>query len=176
MSNSEVHTESQTEPFIWTTELDWSSSVNHVQLLSYSKYSLLVLPVVGIEPATSRWFHSNAFQPNALCTVPCVPAGYISWNVGIITIKMRSIVLNILSNNNYQASLQKFKQMNYFCLLVMKKSTEQNIWTPCKSTQLYKKKQKKTAIFFLLFLVWGVAMAFVVNMWNCVNVVNELEF
>ena len=41
--------------------LDCSNSVNHdwLQVLSYSKYSWLFLPVVGIEPATSRWFHSE---------------------------------------------------------------------------------------------------------------------
>ena len=41
-----------------------SNSVDHdrVQMLSYSKYSLLVLLVVGIEPATSRWFYSEAFS------------------------------------------------------------------------------------------------------------------
>ena len=44
--------------------VDCSNSVNHywVQVMSYSKYSLLFLPVVGIEPATSRWFHSEAFS------------------------------------------------------------------------------------------------------------------
>ena len=39
--------------------MDCSNSINHnkVQVLSYSKYSLLCLPVVRIEPVTSRWFH-----------------------------------------------------------------------------------------------------------------------
>ena len=43
--------------------VDWSNSLNldRIQVLSYSKYSLLFLPVVEIEPATSRWFHSEAF-------------------------------------------------------------------------------------------------------------------
>ena len=39
-----------------------SNSINHdrVQVLSYGKNSLLFLPVVEIEPATSKWFHSEA--------------------------------------------------------------------------------------------------------------------
>ena len=74
MSNSEVHTESQTEPFIWTPGVDCSNSITHdqVEVLSYCKYSLLVLPVVGIEPATSRWLHSEVFSnqtPYPLCYV-----------------------------------------------------------------------------------------------------------
>ena len=42
MSNSGVRTESQTEPFIWTSGVDCSSSVNHyrVQVLSYSTHIL----------------------------------------------------------------------------------------------------------------------------------------
>ena len=59
-----VHTEFRNEPFIGTTGLDCSDSVNHdwVQDLSYCKYSLLFLPAVGIEPATFRWFHSEALS------------------------------------------------------------------------------------------------------------------
>ena len=54
MSNSGAHTEPQIEPF--KTEVDNVNSVNHerVQVLSSSKYSLLLLPVVGIEPVTPR--------------------------------------------------------------------------------------------------------------------------
>ena len=64
MSNSGAYTEPHTEPFILSTRVDCSNSVNHdqVQVLSYRKYSLLFLPVVGIEPVTSRWFHSEAFS------------------------------------------------------------------------------------------------------------------
>ena len=74
MSNSRVHTESWTELFIWTTGIDYSNFVNHdqAQVLSSSKYSLLVLSVAGIEPATFRWFHSEAFSnqtPYPLCHV-----------------------------------------------------------------------------------------------------------
>ena len=49
----------------WTLYLnkgeDWSNSVNHdrIQVLSYSKYSLLVLPIVGIEYEASRRFHAE---------------------------------------------------------------------------------------------------------------------
>ena len=45
-SNTEAYTEPRNEPFIWTTEVDYSNTFNHdqVQVLSYSK--LLFLPVV----------------------------------------------------------------------------------------------------------------------------------
>ena len=68
MLTSRVHTESRTEPFIWTTGVDYSNSVNHdwVQVLNYCKYSLLFLPVVGIEPATSRWFHTETLSNQSL--------------------------------------------------------------------------------------------------------------
>ena len=75
MSNSGDHKESQVDPFIWTTGVDCSNSVNHelVQVLSYCKYFLLVLPEVGIEPATSRWFHLEALsKPDTLFTSPCI--------------------------------------------------------------------------------------------------------
>ena len=64
MSNSEAFIESRTAAFIWTTREDCSNSVNYdwVQVLSYSKYSSLLLLVVGIEPATSRWFHLEALS------------------------------------------------------------------------------------------------------------------
>ena len=45
--------ESRTNPFTWTTGADCSKT------LRYSKYFLLFLPVVEIEPTTSRWFHSE---------------------------------------------------------------------------------------------------------------------
>ena len=45
-------------------------------VLNFSKYGLLFLAVIGIEPATSRWFHSGAlFNKNALSTAPFVFAG-----------------------------------------------------------------------------------------------------
>ena len=52
--------DSRTEPFIWTTGVDSSNSVNYdqVKVLNYSMHSLLILPAAEIEPATSRWFHS----------------------------------------------------------------------------------------------------------------------
>ena len=57
-------------PFLDTTGLDFSNSVNHdrVKVSSYSKYFYLYLPVVGIEPATSRSFHSKyeVNNPNIL--------------------------------------------------------------------------------------------------------------
>ena len=39
--------------------VECSNFINHnqVQVLCYNKYSLLFLPVVKIEPSTSRWFH-----------------------------------------------------------------------------------------------------------------------
>ena len=64
-SNAEVHTESRSGPFIWITKVDCSNSVkaDRVQVLGYIKYSLLVLPLVGIEPATSWWFHNETPYP-----------------------------------------------------------------------------------------------------------------
>ena len=98
--------------FMWTCEsttrwVDFSNSVNHdrVKVLSYNKYSLLFLPVVGVEPAISWWFHSKVLfnQTNTLSTAPCVLAGVKSsggcrfkpkegQNIVSITIKMRSII------------------------------------------------------------------------------------
>ena len=71
MSNSGVHTESRTEPFIWTPGVDCSNSFNldRVQVLSYSKYSLLDLQVVGIEPVTSWWFQLEALSNQIYCTI-----------------------------------------------------------------------------------------------------------
>ena len=72
LSNSRVYTKFWTKPFIWITGVDSSNYDYHdwVQPLSYSKYSLLfLLPVVEIEPVTSRWFHSEALSnqmPNSL--------------------------------------------------------------------------------------------------------------
>ena len=66
------NTKSWSEPFIWTTGVDWSNSINHnhIQVLSNSKYSLLFLPVVGIEPETFRWLHLEALSNHNLihCT------------------------------------------------------------------------------------------------------------
>ena len=47
--------------------LEMVNSINYiqVQVLSYSKYSLLFLPVVGIEPETYRWFHTEALSNQA---------------------------------------------------------------------------------------------------------------
>ena len=51
MLNLGVNTKSTTEPFISNTGVECSNSVNHdrVQVLSYNKYSLLVLSVWRIE-------------------------------------------------------------------------------------------------------------------------------
>ena len=59
------YTESWTEPFIWTPGVNGSNSVDYdqVQVLSYSKYSLLVLLVVRIEPSTSD---NNKDEVNSL--------------------------------------------------------------------------------------------------------------
>ena len=140
VSSSGVHTESQTEPFIWVTGVDCSNSINHdqVQVLSYSLYSLIVIPIIGIEPATSRWFHSKApskhlysVMINRIGTVyPCGSnKGFSSkfcvdsqvWHErpeeGRRTSQSKHCdynnkdevnSLNILSKNNYQASSQKF--------------------------------------------------------------------
>ena len=79
--NSWIHKES----FIWITGVDCPKSINQdwVQVLNYCKYPLLVLPVVGIEPATSKWFHlKNMFQSNALSTTLCV-SDNTEWTFGI---------------------------------------------------------------------------------------------
>ena len=59
LSKSGVHTESQNESFIWATGVDSFNSINNdrVQVLIYRTYFLLFLLVLGIEPATSLWFH-----------------------------------------------------------------------------------------------------------------------
>ena len=44
-----IYMKLQTKPFIYNDKC--------VQVLSYSKYSLLLLPVFKIEPVSSRWFH-----------------------------------------------------------------------------------------------------------------------
>ena len=51
--------ELRTKPFIQSIGVDHFNSFDHnqVQVLSYSNYSLLFLPAVRIEPATSRWFY-----------------------------------------------------------------------------------------------------------------------
>ena len=50
----EIRSRQRISNFIWTIGVDCSNSVNHdwIQVLSYCK---LLLPVVGIETATSRW-------------------------------------------------------------------------------------------------------------------------
>ena len=74
MSNHRVYTESRIETFIRTIGIDCFNSVNHdqVQGLSYSKYSLSFLPVVGIEPAenfTQKHFPTKRHILCAMC--PC---------------------------------------------------------------------------------------------------------
>ena len=62
-------TQNRTEPFTWTTGVGCSGFVNHdlLQLLIYiyiyiqrNKYSFVILPFGGIEPATCRRLHSKA--------------------------------------------------------------------------------------------------------------------
>ena len=50
MLNYRAHRESWTKPFIWTTGVDCSNSVNHdqVQVFSYSKYSLYSYLLLGL--------------------------------------------------------------------------------------------------------------------------------
>ena len=72
MSNSKVRTESQTESFIRITRVDCSNFINcdRVQMLSYRKYSSLVLlPDVGIEPRNLQMILLRSiFQQNTLST------------------------------------------------------------------------------------------------------------
>ena len=77
-------------------EADCSSSVDRDQekVLRYSKYSLLFLPVVEIEPATFRWFHSEVLfnqTPYPLHHVLCWTIVFI-FIVILITMKMKTIV------------------------------------------------------------------------------------
>ena len=62
----------------WTSYLIcffYSLNLDQARVLSYCKYSLLFLPVVGIEPVTARWFHSETLSNQRLSTVPCVFPG-----------------------------------------------------------------------------------------------------
>ena len=83
-----------------------------VQALSYSKYSLLFLPEVGIEPAISRWFQSEALS-NQMCHVslPCV--GSQVWHE---TPEDKDEVKrpNILSDKNHYVSYHKFRPTHIF--------------------------------------------------------------
>ena len=91
MPNSGVDTESRTEPFIWIIWVDHSNSIYHDQVLvlSYSKYSLLVLPVAGIEPSTFRWFHSEA--PSNQMPYPLHHVSLLDYSEGIcVTYKPNS--------------------------------------------------------------------------------------
>ena len=56
-SNSVAYMELRIEPFIQSTEIDYYNSFNCVQVLNYSEYFSLFLPIVRTVPATSRWFH-----------------------------------------------------------------------------------------------------------------------
>ena len=86
MSNSRAYTEPKTIAFIYYLGVDCPNSINdQVQGVSYSKYSLF-LPVVGIEPATSRWFHSEALFNQTLLST----ASYVQ-HVWVIFYKINSI-------------------------------------------------------------------------------------
>ena len=110
----ELIIESWIELFIWTTGVECSNSVNHdwIQVLSYSKYSLLVLPVVGIEPATT-W----GFYPETLSNQTTYPLHHVS----LLDNKDDVNSPNILSKNNYHASSQKFRQMFLYVLFFASK-------------------------------------------------------
>ena len=84
VQDSGVHTESQSELFIWTTGLDCFNSVNYdwVQVFSYRKYSLLFLPIVGIEPPrdfTQKPFPTQMPYPQRHCrTIQSEFLGFIN--------------------------------------------------------------------------------------------------
>ena len=111
---SRVHTESRTESFIWPTWVDCSNSVNYdqVQVLSYSKYSSLFLPVVGIEPATSRGFYSEA--PSNQTSYPVQHVSLPSNSEWIFGTYKPYVSIRFL----FQASYQKFRQINIILLWI----------------------------------------------------------
>ena len=76
MSNSWVHTEYRAESFIWTTGVDCSNSVNHdrVQMLSYSKYFLLVLLGLNMQPLDDFWWY---------LMLPCLILGIIRYGLKV---------------------------------------------------------------------------------------------
>ena len=55
MSHAGVYTKTRAKRLLLPPGVDYSNFVNHnqVQVLSYTNYSFLPLPVVGIEPETS---------------------------------------------------------------------------------------------------------------------------
>ena len=63
------------KPFTSSMGVDCYNSVNHnqVEVLNHSKYSLLFLPEIRIEPATTSWFQLAVDQPNAyICHAICL--------------------------------------------------------------------------------------------------------
>ena len=76
MSNSGAYTELRTEPFIYSTGVDCSNSVNHdrAQVLSYTKYSLLSYLWVGLnlqplDDFTQKHFPTKSLIHSAICTL-----------------------------------------------------------------------------------------------------------
>ena len=83
MSNSGDHRESWNEPFIWTTGVDCSSSVNHyqVRVLIYSKDSLVILTCCWDWTCTLQLITlRSTIQLNTLSTAPCVFFGHFRVN------------------------------------------------------------------------------------------------
>ena len=133
MLNLGVHTESQIEPFIWTTGVNCSNSLNHdqVQVLSYSKYSLLLLGLKLQSPDdfTQKYFPTKHLYH--LCHVSLLDICTRSWlteleqSTPVVQIKgsIQDEVNspNILSNNN-KASSQKFRQMLSIYIFILEVS------------------------------------------------------
>ena len=90
-------------PVDWArNRLFLSINDNRAQKLNYSKYSLLFIPVVGIEPATSRRLHSEVIFNQT---------SYLECPVWQYSDEDEDNSPKILSEKNYQASSKKFRQM-----------------------------------------------------------------
>ena len=100
LSASRVYKEPLTEPFIQSTEVDCTYSVNHdwIQVLSYCKYSLSFLPVVGIEPANSSWYQPKAFFNSTSYPLRHVSLGSLFIYLFIYFILNISLMTNTFNN------------------------------------------------------------------------------
>ena len=111
LSNSGVHTVSWTIPFIWTTGVYCSNSVNHDRAQVFiGSLTCCWDWTCNLQTISLR----STFKPNALSIVLYVPAERrrtYRLKRCDYTNKDEVNIPNILSNNNYQSSSQKFRQI-----------------------------------------------------------------